>query len=102
MRSLSVPPKLQAVGPLHDLVTCLYIFCLQWGWDASIPMQKALESHRESILKGQKFFSSPCLIYFGEQYFCYVKRYSLMGLHASMVQKTDMWLNPAKGPFVNK
>ena len=46
------------------------VYCLQWGWDASVSAQKALESPCESILKGRKLFSGPYLIYLGEQCFC--------------------------------
>jgi len=44
------------------------MFCLHWGWDTSIPTQKALESHCEWVLKGRKFF----LRYLGEQCFCLI------------------------------
>ena len=52
-------------GQLQDLVTCLCIFCLQWAWDASVAVQKALEGHCESMLRRRKFSSSLYLIYLG-------------------------------------
>ena len=59
------------IGHLQDLVTCLYIFCLQWGWDASVAALKTLEGHCESMLRGRKF---------GEQCFCLCNKVFLDGL----------------------
>ena len=64
----------EPIGHLQELVTCLYIFCLQWGWDGSVVAQKTLQGNCESVLRGRKFFLSPYLIYLGEQCFCLCKK----------------------------
>ena len=53
-------------GPVQDLVTCLYIFRLPVGWDSSVPAQKALESHFESVLEGRALvlFTSVSSVFF--------------------------------------
>ena len=90
------------ISPSQDLVTCLYIFCFQWGWDARVPALKNLESHRESILRWLKLFSSLYLIYLGEQCFCLCSKVFLDGFASQ--HGTEKWhvTKSCKGPIDTK
>ena len=66
------------------IVTCLCIFCLQWGFDASVAAQKALEDHCESMLRGRKSFQASILFTSVSRAFVYVTENSSMGLGPSI------------------